>query len=203
MNITDKDDVIDFPSDIWGSIYNHQSELMNKYRNIEEQNGFKEIEIPIRINDPFAQAKIKDFFWRTTEELMEAKEAFNNDEDLHFKEELADALHFLTEAYVMMDLRDQYPIGIRQAENFSHLNFESISELFLYPIYHMGLAANCLKNKPWKSTHVPTDIQKFISHLNDAMESLINLFDRCTEKEVYNLYFKKNQVNQDRIKSNY
>ena len=85
MNITDKDDVIDFPSDIWGSIYNHQSELMNKYRNIEEQNGFKEIEIPIRINDPFAQAKIKDFFWRTTEELMEAKEAFNNDEDLHFK----------------------------------------------------------------------------------------------------------------------
>ena len=76
---------------------------------------------------------------------------------------------------------------------------------FFDPVYFMGLAANCLKNKPWKSTHIPTDEARFYRCLEDGRNHLLLIFSlfNCTDKDIYNLYMKKNQVNHKRIKSNY
>ena len=70
----------------------------------------------------------------------------------------------------------------------------------------LGEAANCLKNKPWKQTHMPTDIDHFNEELSDALHFFIELLILAgldTEEKVYDLYHRKNVVNQFRQESRY
>jgi len=66
-------------------------------------------------------------------------------------------------------------------------------------------AGNCLRNKAWKNTHVPTDKDHFLEELADALHFMIQLFLELglTSTQVYILYFKKSMVNLFRQKSNY
>jgi len=195
-----------YPKDIWRAIYDHQETLMKKYHDIEVKNGFPDIEIPLMINDPGDQLKIKEFCWRVTEELAEAQEAFISEfpatDDFnnhpHTMEELSDALHFLTEIFTMLEFDHQ--------EKFPPIGPEHDKEgSFFLPTYYLGLAANCLKNKPWKSTHVPTDKNKFLKHLREARCALVNIFVSfgCTEEDIWDAYIDKNRINYERINTNY
>lgn len=71
--------------------------------------------------------------------------------------------------------------------------------------YDLQLVRNELKNKPWKQTGVLTDTNRFTQIL---VQGFINLFGILAESKmsqagIFNLYYKKNQVNLFRIKSRY
>lgn len=66
-------------------------------------------------------------------------------------------------------------------------------------------AGNCLRNKAWKTTHVPTDKDHFHEELADAFHFMIQLFLELgfTSTQVFILYFKKSMVNKFRQNSKY
>lgn len=72
-------------------------------------------------------------------------------------------------------------------------------------VEELGEAANCLKNKPWKQTHVLTDREHYYEELIDAFHFFIELFLvlGLSPEEVWTLYFKKQEVNKFRQRSNY
>lgn len=82
------------------AIFARQQELMNKYHDIEERSGLLQTsDCPVNLDDKRGQARLKDFSWRVTEELGEALDARHD--EAHFKEELVDGLHFLTELSIL------------------------------------------------------------------------------------------------------
>jgi hypothetical protein len=171
------------------------------------------------------QYLIKDYFWRTTEELAEAAEALiEHGHFIHGIEELADALHFITEACIISGYHavDICPWGHggRTGDRLDViwdilptcvitqgrcLSINGVNEMGARTIYCLGLAANCLKNKPWKTTQVLTDRSKYKHYLKEAYWNLLEFFKVCGLKphEVYEIYMKKSEVNQFRIRSGY
>ena len=69
----------------------------------------------------------------------------------------------------------------------------------------MGIAANVLKNKPWKLTQMSTDIQKFKNKLIATWIEFAFLWQElgCAKEDVYTLYTKKHDVNVWRQNTNY
>lgn len=69
----------------------------------------------------------------------------------------------------------------------------------------LGEAMNCLKNKPWKQTQMLTDTIHYKEELIDALHFFIELFilSGMEASDVYQMYFKKNEVNKFRQRSNY
>ena len=214
MNIFDVSEV-EKPKDenYLKAIFERQQYLHEKYKPIEETNGIGLALIedrPFDINDKFWQYVIKDFCWRIVEELAECTEAinkasqarFDNDAKLHELEishaieEAIDALHFYTELLIMSEI------------NWNLImNFESSSSISqpILILEEMGLACNCLKNKPWKQTHIITDEDRFFNHLIKGYALLFDYlgsFD-LTFEEIYVFYMKKSEVNKFRIRSQY
>lgn len=230
MNIDDiKTDEITVPPDhaIFTVIFGHQRALAIKYGPIEERNGFWHPDfdnIP-HIDSPKLQAWIKDMFWRTTEEIAEAIESTNDftnygawrntwtqDADVrHFFEEMADALHFLTEVSVAVgidpaDLDDFWSsVQAKGYQCLAYVTQPRIKYLSAEVIFALGLAANCLKNKPWKLSQMSTDHIKFIDRLHKTWIRFLDFWCGCgfTREDVYRLYMKKNLVNQFRQRSSY
>lgn len=88
--------------DMLEAIFGRQKELMIKYHDIELRSGLMQTEdCPVNLDDKRGQARIKDYSWRVTEELGEALDARMQDDLPHFKEELIDGLHFLTELSIL------------------------------------------------------------------------------------------------------
>lgn len=203
-------------------IFNRQRELMEKYRKIEHDNGFKVIHPDaMDLNSRHAQHLLKDYAWRVTEELTEATQALDEhpDEPLHFDEELADAYHFLVELMILTGTEFKLPEQTtlvkldRLDDMFQHRVFTALAlareveveELVYKVIQHIGNAMNCLKNKPWKTTHMLTDEELFHTEILEAHQMFINLLDYLDWKsdKLMDLYFRKARVNQFRQESNY
>lgn len=207
-----------------------QMTLATKYHGIETRNGFWYPDPLVSvagysIDDPQLQNFIKSCFWRTTEEIAEAlEEGINvnaqwktqweqNSALRHTMEELADAMHFFVEATAFTNM----PINLVAAAFDQGLAFgeanqsgvlilhEEIAKLGMDFILRIGLAANTLKNKPWKTTHMQTDERKFRSLMLEAWTEFGELWGRlfCTRDDVYRLYFQKNEVNKFRQDTNY
>jgi len=92
-------------------IFKRQSELMDKYKGIEKDNGhYVPINPLVDLNDRHDQQYLKDFAWRITEELGEAMNCLKNkpwkqtemftDEE-HFLEEIIDGFHFYVELLIL------------------------------------------------------------------------------------------------------
>jgi len=71
--------------------------------------------------------------------------------------------------------------------------------------YKLSLARNSLKNKPWKQTEMTTDYAIYRKYLLDSFLAMIRLFEYSgiSSNSLYNIYYRKNQVNLFRIKSKY
>lgn len=211
MNITHISDeeitVPDTPLEILKGIFGRQAYLHGKYKYIELENelGLGLVKgIPFSIDHPKWQYIIKDFAWRVTEELAEAREAYHKGNDIHYVEELIDALHFYTELLIIC--------GIKHTD--IHKVFEVAAtgkSAFWSVVYHLGIACNFLKLKPWKNTHVITDSQRFLDRLKmgyiELMTVILNAaidgMPLSTPQNVYMLYYKKSLVNQFRQDTNY
>ncbi len=194
-------------------IFKRQAELKEKYHHIEESQGVGYGILQgnkFDINEIRSQCLIKDLIWRVVEEITEAH-ACQEHERFHFLEELADAMHFITELCIQVGIG---PASIaldvivdKDADYLDNLMRQTDSEKPLNPwwtVFHLGFAANCLKQKPWKQTHILTDVEKFEMHVIDAYRAFC-LHLRCfaTSDQMFDFYFKKSKVNDFRIKTKY
>lgn len=104
-------------------IFARQRELLERFHQIEEQNGLlPDPKIPVDITTHQGQAVLRSRAWNMTEELAEAMNELKNRPwkqktypvDLEaFYEELVDALHFFVELCILsgltaQDLFDRY-----------------------------------------------------------------------------------------------
>ena len=217
MNINDPSiQEADTPDDRLVAMFSKQRLLIDKYHTIETGNGSPNVRPEeMDLHSPVHQRILKDHAWRVAEELAEASEAYVLESHMsHFCEEVADALHFLIELTIFSgmgptDLIDANPPTdllsclYLQAER---LNRATTHADYFNPIYmNLGRTMNCLKNKPWKTSHMLTDIMRYRQCLRDTWQAFICAAQEheITAQKLYSLYFKKNQVNQFRIRSDY
>lgn len=229
MNIDDVKNEIEVPEDIFADIFKRQHDLAVKYRVIEIKNGFwcPNLDDVEHIDSAQLQNWIKNMFWRTTEEIAEALEKiplciqnsmvltrddwvrdWDKDPDLrHFFEEMADALHFLVEVSLTVELNPSILSNMWNTLNGcdDRLATRHVTSMSSRVVYAMGLAANTLKNKPWKNTQMTTDFSKFMAKLELTWKYFIELWKwlECTLPDIYQLYVKKSMVNKFRQDSNY
>lgn len=202
------------------AIFNRQKELMEKYHDIEKRSGLLQTEeCPINLDDKRGQARIKDFAWRVTEEVGEALESFVYEHnELHFKEELIDGLHFLTELTILSGLNETEIIEGEEGKYLETLvnGWEDVWNVWKYSsptidtlvtkfICHLGMMCNCLKNKPWKQSHMRTDKNNFYDLLKKVWKDYIALlvYANMDAESITEIYLKKSQVNKFRQRSNY
>lgn len=218
MNIDDvaKDQVPEYSARALEDIFARQRELMVKYEPIEKASGLQQTpNVPVDINDKFGQARLKDFAWRVTEEITESTEAVTTDLH-HAREEAADALHFMVELFILAGLDTTYiadSIGLKTSDNALQEIFKRLPDaspkLFVAAAYGcieaLGKATNCLKQRPWKQTHILTDEHRFYTHLLRAFSLLCNYCASIghTSESLFEYYFRKSEVNKFRQRSQY
>lgn len=114
MNILDVTKEVPKVPDKLEAMFEYQRKLMDKFHSTEKLNQLLQTEdIPVLIDDPKGQARLKDLSWRITEELAEAMGCLKNrpwkrtqmpTDQAHFYEELADFLHFSLELFISAGL---------------------------------------------------------------------------------------------------
>ena len=193
------------------AIFDRQKELMEKYHDIEFRSGLMQTEdCPVNLDDKRGQARIKDFAWRITEEIGEALDAIENESGesalLHFHEELVDGLHFLTEMTILTgyDL-PEYTTLKDLIEEGSYRDCYTLNDLVSDHVMYLGMMCNCLKNKPWKQNMMKTNKENFYKHLKLVWSNYVAILTSqdLTEEEITDLYLRKSQVNQFRVRSHY
>lgn len=82
---------------------------------------------------------------------------------------------------------------------------EYLNTLKFRVIRELVEAAECLKNKPWKETHVLTDVEHYKEELADALHFFIELCIQVgiTPEELFQYYMKKNAINHWRRDTKY
>lgn len=216
------------PALVMHAIFEHQSKLMTKYDEIEAANGFMVPHAPYNLNDKFVQERVKALAWRTTEEMAEAiaelrwltpatlktwKDEWDRSVTVrNMFEEWSDVLHFLTELSIIAgitpemvnDISDYFNTGVCRPLNPAHTR-QTVEQMCGNVVWAMGMACNCLKNKPWKMKQVITDEVKFKNTLLTAWLSFGDLFSSFDMPLHYTwaMYLMKNQVNQSRQASAY
>lgn len=200
---------------LWHILW-RQQELMDRYHDIERANGFP-IPNHSHIHDRHVQARAKDMSWRVTEELAEATHAFKvHPESSHYIEELSDACHFLIELTLIVgwtitnwdnyfeldDSDDRLSQLFELAPNVNHCSQNWVMWNFTEAL---GVAMNCLKNKPWKTTHMIVDEDQFTKSLAKAILWFFSIIKhaKLDPHGLYTIYYKKSEVNRFRQRSNY
>ncbi len=189
-------------------IWDLQLQLIEKYQVIEGLPLY-----PLNLDTKDNQELMKDFLARVTEELAEAYEAFNLGNVEDGKEELADALHFLVEAIIFTtDIKTfqglfQVPLEMALISKLTNRadGYTSFQYWFWDVTYHLNIARNNLRNKKWKQTQVLAQKALFLANLARAFEALLTGFNlvQMDEKDIFEVYYKKNRINRFRIKSKY
>lgn len=200
------------------AIFTRQQELMDKYHYIELRSGLLQTEeCPVNLDDKKGQARIKDFAWRIMEEVGEALDAYEDKE--HFLEELIDGLHFLTELTILAGLTPEKLVnqvkenaedpvtegdGLEIIFNAVNPSTQSGDSPVCSLVKELGMMCNCLKNKPWKQSHMRTDKENFYRRLGNVWIVYIDLLSiYLSPEDIVDVYLRKSQVNKFRQRSNY
>ena len=71
--------------------------------------------------------------------------------------------------------------------------------------YHLQIARNTLKNKPWKQTEMMTDVNQYEISMKGVCIAYAKFlyFTGFSHHSFYEIYYKKNRVNLFRIRSKY
>lgn len=219
MNIDDIDPTkFHIPNDIWKQIFADQRKLAERYDEIEEANGFP-IPHSKSLHDRLVQYRIKDFMWRTTEEIAEAleheppiaewRDEWNDNGKIrHFFEELVDSVHFFAELSIMAQFNPEEIKHVAKDAEVLVADDPDWGDVKMYCgdfVWAMGLAANMLKNKPWKQTHMETDVDRFKRQLRLCWSRYCDIIGYLgmTWDEFYVLYARKYAVNVFRQDTKY
>lgn len=224
MNVNDVEKPTEEVEDRLVEMFNKQHSLMSKYIEIERKSGcLVNDKCPVDLNSATGQFRIKDFFWRMIEEVGEALDAMSHNNEVHAKEELADGIHFLIEATFLagMDKKILSFFNTSVAPAHGPKTDRLDKAMLVLPILdmlkthvdgavcdliqHAGMTCNCLKNKPWKQSQMLTDLKALETGFIYTWMAYINLCLSVMNgpHEIYEYYFRKNQVNQFRQRSNY
>jgi hypothetical protein len=185
------------------AIFEQQRLLMQQYKEIEQLPA-----APLPLHTPRSQVVLKDFAWRTTEELCEAYNALvsqvrqaDEPHPIEAFTELADALHFFVELMIFAGVTADQCSGM----GYPSARVPVIEELYWRTHYQLGMAMHELKCKPWKQTPVATNEGAFRSRLLIAFEAFIALWSvlGATPADVDRHYFRKHRTNQTRIAEKY
>src|SRR5690606_18981467 len=188
-------------------IFDRQKELMDKYHIIEKENcrifEYQDENVPVDLDTIAGQARVKHLAWYCIEEIAEALDCTSIEQA---QEEIVDAIHFFVELCITsgLDESDFEPLEViyNRVRKFGFSINSSVS-LFLQ---HLGMAMNRLKNKPWKRTHTPVNINVYRAGLILALTHLIHLayrFGITTPKQLINLYMGKAEINRQRQEAGY
>ena len=87
----------------------------------------------------------------------------------------------------------------------SRVTQASLREFASYTVEELYEAINNLKNKPWKQTDKPTDVEAFKEELADMWHFLIefHIIAGLSPIDVFKEYFRKAFINGNRIVSGY
>lgn len=77
------------------------------------------------------------------------------------------------------------------------------SELMWEVTYQFNLASNCLKNRPWYRQEIETEVGAFQHYLMSGFRALMQLlsYHGYSPDTLFIVYYHKNIINQERIKS--
>lgn len=191
-------------AEILPMIFIKQEQLMTKYRDIEHLPDW-----PVSLHTHSGQKVLKDFAWRTVEELTESYEAWFKhknrvDAEPHALEELADAMHFFVELMLYAGVgveaclvaKQFFPPAARTAPS---------SDGYWQVTFKLGVAMNFLKNKAWKQSQIPTDTTRLYLALMETYQAMLFLWADMgyTQEHLFSYYFRKAQVNEFRQRSAY
>lgn len=81
----------------------------------------------------------------------------------------------------------------------------SYREILWSITYHLNISRNFLRNKPWKQSQVFVNEQAYQEEVINSFIYLMGFlaYLGLTPKDIFYIYYKKNQVNRFRIKSKY
>lgn len=82
---------------------------------------------------------------------------------------------------------------------------QKMCQLLWRSTYKFQIARNCLKNKPWKQTQMMTDEVTYRVKLMEGTLFMFGFFAfvGMTARSIYHIYYKKNKINEFRIRSKY
>lgn len=117
----------------------------------------------------------------------------------------------LRQKYEKIEDRNGIPRGYKDPSTGAVININTpinqyiIKDMAYRCITEIVEATECLKNKPWKQTHVATDIEHMKEELADALHFFVELCLLLGMKadDLFKYYLKKNHVNGWRIGSKY
>ena len=184
---------------------------------VSTEDGDYHAKIPFDLDSRFGQDRIRKFCWYATEELVEMCESVTNKQ---FWEELSDATHFMLELCIISGISSEKILGrsfhdvCRLQTHWSYYKGPyydlSLNQYYdgndvLRIIRHLGMAANCLKMKPWKQTLVVTNVSKFEFQVKMAFLALLDLarMTGMTHDDFFKVYYSKSEVNNFRIRTKY
>lgn len=188
-------------------MFERQLELLIHYQKIEGMPTF-----PLDINTFESQRWLKDFLWRTFEELTEAYSQTTLEMQ---QEELIDAFHFWLEMLLLAGIDYDYlkdlivsPMVEEGLLEFCMRNTRGYNnaEQNLWSLtLCIGRLGSTLKNKSWKKDQVVTDQKNFNYEIRESWFGFMNVFGcySMTAKKVFEIYWKKSEVNLFRIRSGY
>lgn len=210
------------------NIFNAQRQLMIKYDPIEAQNGaLFTAEVPVDIQSREGQMRLKDFFWRITEELGEVFDAsvMHGPTSGEVAEELSDVLHFFAETFILAGadplvvatqamadqvrpiplLGDTLDVLLSIADPEQASPRVTLAPHLWKIVAYLAMASNMLKARPWKQTYVQTDTVAFTNQLVYAFLELLLILKMLgfDGNGIEQLYFNKNAKNHNRVKENY
>lgn len=182
----------------------HQSKLMERFRIIEENNGFKFPRAPVDIDSYEGQHELRRLAWCIQEELCEAADVALDPEGedprkgIHV--ELIDALHFIAELMLTLgywpdDLPPE-PTG-DQADREEPIPYKNL----MRTIVALGVTINLLKNRPWKQTCQKVNEVAFKKSLAFFIRSYARTCYAygMTDDSIVDAYYGKASVNEGRI----
>lgn len=186
-------------------MFDAQQATAEKFLKIEVSNGFLDIPSTIdysgNLNDPHFQKVLRERAWRVFEEICEWISAKEEDQ----LEELADITHFLIEFTILSGITVEQLWNDVDAIKETIMTYwdPSLPSNFyaMKFITSLGMAINLLKNRPWKQSTKPLDIEKYhgavtatwVFFIQFCSSLLVNI------ETLHELYFKKNQKNHTRI----
>ncbi len=165
-------------------------------------------------------------------EALEARVAHADLPD-HYDEEISDAFHFLIEFTILAGITEVDLINLFDTDKSyvgedgltilyiialvqplyrqtyprvdSKRDYKNLATAVGIFVEALATTCNTLKNKPWKQTQMITDIDYFRKNLATAWIRFIQLciISNISERFLYELYFKKSEVNKFRQRSNY
>lgn len=93
----------------------------------------------------------------------------------------------------------------RAARDYNHVRYMEMKSCLWEVAYHLNIARNFLKNKPWKQSQMMTDEIRFQAEIVKGFIKMMGVFAilGLNPETLFYIYFKKNRANAFRIKSNY